>query len=244
MRKSCWKGCATILALWGLAIAGCHEHGTRDAAPHDPIAETGEVGWEGPIPAAGAVRMERGLPEDREETVETSWGATFSSVTTIADAPRQNCGGTVDWWYAKSIADLHETFLKQLALRNGEPIGDGLLLHYANAVELDGGSWGLEEAGIELVALGDHDEAVVFSGLWDPHGDGRDTAPMRKLDRFEQQALKRVTNGEAVVWANTGTYVRMMGGIPAERTCPECHEAPEGTLLGAYAYRLTEIPDD
>ncbi len=62
----------------------------------------------------------------------------------------------------------------------------------------------------------------------------------RPLDDFERQAVKRLKQGEwAVVQLSAGArHVRLLGAIPALPGCLECHQVPQGTLLGAFSYEL------
>ncbi|MEZ6064514.1 MAG: hypothetical protein R3B90_02130 [Planctomycetaceae bacterium] len=69
------------------------------------------------------------------------------------------------------------------------------------------------------------------------------TVPTRPLDDFETAALERLRGGEdIVVDESRGDEVRMLGSLRAIEQCLNCHSVPKGTLLGAFTYRLAQLP--
>jgi len=111
---------------------------------------------------------------------------------------------------------------------------------------------------IELLGVVNHAEPVVFKNPL-PTAKGADalrdesfkggkkvTAPekeqfkkaeTRSLLPAEQLALKTLKDGADFYWEQTGAELRAVGALRAAKSCAECHEVKEGTLLGALTYR-------
>lgn len=65
-------------------------------------------------------------------------------------------------------------------------------------------------------------------------------APTRPLDMFEADALRQLwTDRDVIIDDTTPNHIRMLGALRAAEGCRECHEVPQGTLLGAFTYRLS-----
>jgi hypothetical protein len=62
--------------------------------------------------------------------------------------------------------------------------------------------------------------------------------PTRPLVEFEQRAIAELAGGTNLVTEQTGTEFRAVGALRSVEQCRDCHEVPDGTLLGAFTYRL------
>jgi hypothetical protein len=61
---------------------------------------------------------------------------------------------------------------------------------------------------------------------------------IRKLDEFESGALRKIAAGSDEVFRVVDNEVVMVGALRATKSCAACHRVPEGTLLGAFTYKL------
>ena len=89
----------------------------------------------------------------------------------------------------------------------------------------------------ELVSLLMHDEPCVYD-IDSLSVDNLENVPTRPLDAFEQSALEQVQNGDRIVFEEQAGDIRMLGELRAIKQCQECHSVEQGTLLGAFSYRL------
>lgn len=97
-------------------------------------------------------------------------------------------------------------------------------------------SWTLRR--LELVSLLKHDEprAYVTGNL--PRMEDMADAPTRRLDGFEQRALRELESGKDLIVDDDPHRIRLFGSLRATRQCVECHDAQRGHLLGAFTYEF------
>ncbi|MFN0198195.1 MAG: hypothetical protein ACKVT0_15725 [Planctomycetaceae bacterium] len=95
-------------------------------------------------------------------------------------------------------------------------------------------------ARLELISLLKHTPPAAYLSDNLPSMDElkSDSAPTRKLDEFEQQAISRLEQGEDLIVAEDQLGLRMVGAIRAVDECLQCHRGREGKLLGGFTYRL------
>jgi hypothetical protein len=63
-------------------------------------------------------------------------------------------------------------------------------------------------------------------------------AATRSLDEFEEEALRRLRNGEDLVVQSRPHRTRLLGSLRAIKQCLDCHNVRRGHLLGAFSYEL------
>ena len=91
---------------------------------------------------------------------------------------------------------------------------------------------------LELVSLLKHEQPSVYLTENLPRMDLLRDVPMRALDDFERDNLKRLWLGDDIAVAKQGEQLRMLGAIRAGKQCLTCHDAQRGDLLGAFSYHL------
>jgi hypothetical protein len=96
---------------------------------------------------------------------------------------------------------------------------------------------------IDLVGLLLNPEPLAYVSADLPRMDELRKAPTRPLDEFESAGLKQLRDGEDLVDAESGEYVRMLGAIRNARHCATCHGGERGDLLGAFSYILRRTKD-
>lgn len=93
-------------------------------------------------------------------------------------------------------------------------------------------------ASLQLVSLLKHDRPMAYISSKLPDMQMLKKAPVRPLDPFETSSLTKLQAGEEIVVDTDPDRIRMLGAIRAGRACLDCHSVEEGTLLGAFSYRL------
>lgn len=91
---------------------------------------------------------------------------------------------------------------------------------------------------LQLVSLLKHERPMAYISSKLPDMQMLKEAPVRSLDPFETSSLTKLQAGEEIVIDTEADRIRMLGAIRAGRVCLDCHSVREGTLLGAFSYRL------
>jgi len=65
----------------------------------------------------------------------------------------------------------------------------------------------------------------------------------RSLDKHETAALDKLRQGEEIIVSENVERVSIVGAIRAKKDCIGCHECNEGTLLGAFSYKLVRADE-
>ncbi len=97
-----------------------------------------------------------------------------------------------------------------------------------------------EVAELELVSLLKETSPAVYQSDSLPNLEEltHENFPTRPLVEFEQRALAKLAGGTNLVTEQTGTEFRAVGALRSVEQCRGCHDVPDGTLLGAFTYRL------
>ena len=98
----------------------------------------------------------------------------------------------------------------------------------------------------QLMSVKPESPAVLVTGVQGDHmrmkadkTAGTKDIPRRKLDEFETAALTKLRDGADVVVQTGEQEMRVLGAVRARTDCLKCHaEAKEGTMLGAFTYKL------
>ncbi|QDU25755.1 hypothetical protein ETAA8_08260 [Anatilimnocola aggregata] len=97
-------------------------------------------------------------------------------------------------------------------------------------------------ARLELVSLLKQEEPRVYESKNLPRMEDLKDAPTRPLTKVESASLAKLRAGEALPTSSTTNRIEFLGPIRASKQCLQCHEVPEGTLLGAFSYELRRHP--
>ncbi len=109
-------------------------------------------------------------------------------------------------------------------------------------IQVEEETW--QVARLELVSLLRHDTPVACLSDHLPNLEELEGLSTRPLDEFEQASLARLREGEELVTAEEPALIRMLGAVRASETCLACHQVPQTTLLGAFAYELRPVLAD
>jgi hypothetical protein len=147
-----------------------------------------------------------------------------------------------DWTFAADPEALHAVWQDRFALSaQAERLPETTLLPYADALELNGASWGLRPSEIRFVYETD---SGVFSVFGTEHPQ-------------EQSAPRPARAEDLTAWGRTaddspahlrisfrGTSLSIQGPLVVRTSCLDCHEMEEGSVAGVFFYELDEIADD
>lgn len=95
---------------------------------------------------------------------------------------------------------------------------------------------------LELTSLLKHDTPRVYLSEHLPRMEDLSSTRTRELTEFEAAALAKLQAGEEIVVAATVNRIEMLGALRAGKDCRQCHEVPQGTLLGAFSYDFRRDP--
>lgn len=110
----------------------------------------------------------------------------------------------------------------------------------SSEVAADEGMWRLDE--LQLVGLLMHDHPIVYDRQFRGTQSGSRSIT-RDLDLVEAELLEELSNGAdlSFSWDEGHSSLLMLGAIRAKANCLKCHDVNQNDLLGAFAYRITEV---
>lgn len=103
-------------------------------------------------------------------------------------------------------------------------------------------AWNLTR--LQLVSLLKHETPRVYESRELPNMEKLAAVPTRVLTDFEQAALPQLVTERDVVVEDGPHRIHMLGSLRASKACQQCHEVPMGTLLGAFSYVFSRVPDE
>jgi hypothetical protein len=103
-------------------------------------------------------------------------------------------------------------------------------------------AWNLTR--LQLVSLLKHETPRVYESGELPNMERLAAVPTRALTDFEQAALLQLVTERDVVTEDGPHRIQMLGSLRASKACQQCHEVPMGTLLGAFSYVFSRVPDE
>jgi prepilin-type processing-associated H-X9-DG protein len=94
---------------------------------------------------------------------------------------------------------------------------------------------------IQLVSIDRYEQPVAYidDGLPSMQAIKERSLQTRLLDEFELSAVAKLRAGEQLVISRQLKEMKMVGAIRATQQCVDCHDAPQGELLGAFTYHLS-----
>ncbi len=138
------------------------------------------------------------------------------------------------------LEDIHsggmQLFLDRTPAQPGEE-AQRLVINHLFRDKLASAEHEFDVVAAELVSLLLHDEPCVYD-IDELTIDDLEKVPTRPLDTFETSSLARVKAGEKIVFEQQFGTIRLFGELRAIKQCQGCHGVEEGTLLGAFSYRL------
>ena len=93
---------------------------------------------------------------------------------------------------------------------------------------------------LELVSVLKHATPVAYRSDSLPRGDRLSNALTRDLDEIELSLFRELSDVDVAIEA-TPSRTQVLGAIRAHKGCQDCHDAPRGTLLGAFTYEFQVV---
>jgi hypothetical protein len=97
-------------------------------------------------------------------------------------------------------------------------------------------------ARLELVSLLKHASPRVYLSDNLPRMDELTSHRTRELSTFEADSLAKLNAGDDLAVSAKANRIEMLGALRAGKSCRQCHEVPQGTILGAFSYDLRRDP--
>jgi len=142
------------------------------------------------------------------------------------------------------MGDFHLVWLTRLAQSSAPPVSEDTLLPYADALEFQGASWGLDPGEIGLLLLHEEGQATFRHGIVHPD---RDTTTQRLTGGEITETVPlwaALRDAQDIAYSCDGFQLFIAGYIRYSPDCMRCHDGKAGEVAGALVYSFTEIPDD
>jgi hypothetical protein len=149
------------------------------------------------------------------------------------------------WTYADSLEELHGIWSDRFALSAAPEIDRQALWPYADAVLIDGDSWGLVHGSMRLVYTDTDGHAYQMAGESHPTpGDARTRQPLTP-DALAATGWSSVRLSPGLLRVDDAAGFRVTGPLHAGAACLVCHDGyrPQ-EVVGILIYDFSEIPDD
>lgn len=97
---------------------------------------------------------------------------------------------------------------------------------------------------LELMSLFKHQVPRVYLSEQLPTMEelSAQNAKTRGLDEFETAAVEKIRRGDDVQTLSTLNRIQMLGAVRTTKMCLQCHDIPDGTLLGGFSYEFRRDP--
>ena len=147
-----------------------------------------------------------------------------------------------EWTYAESLEDLHAVWLERFALGTA-PAGDpNAIWPYADAVLIDGDSWGMASETTRLIYV-KPDGHAYRAGAAHPVAN-EDTATPVTAESLAALGWGKAQASPALQRFDDGPGFRVAGPVPADQACLACHDYGLDQVVALLVYDFQEIPDD
>lgn len=147
------------------------------------------------------------------------------------------------WSYAPDLAAFHAIWHDRFALSAMPDPDPDALVPYADAVEVDGVSWGIRPSDIRFVYSGP-DGAPHLVGRAHPPAPGKDSRSPLPPEHWTAPAWESVQAMGRAQHAYDGLELRMVGPVVARASCLDCHDYTADSVVGGLVYTFSELPDD
>lgn len=149
------------------------------------------------------------------------------------------------WTYAESLEELHGIWSDRFALSAAPEIDHQALWPYADAVLIDGDSWGLIPRSMRLVYTNTEGHAYQMAGETHPRpGDARSRQALTP-DALATTGWPSVRLSPGLLRVDNASGFRVTGPLHAGAACLECHGGYRlQEVVGILIYEFSEIPDD
>ena len=183
-------------------------------------------------------------PSPSPVVVESAPTTSSSAVPEIApEFDGMKAHPLAEWTYAESLEELHAVWLERFAL-GAAPGGDpNAIWPYADAVLIDGDSWGMASETTRLIYVKSDGYAYQRAGAAHPVAT-EDTATPITAEALATLGWAKAQASPALQRFDEGPGFRVSGPVPADQACLACHDYGLDQVVALLVYDFQEIPDD
>ena len=149
-----------------------------------------------------------------------------------------------NWTYADSLDELHAIWSERFTLSATPNLDPNTLWPYADAIQLDGASWGMSAETTKLVYIATDGHAYQRTGAAHPkENDGTSTSPIT-AESLSAMGWETAQSSPGLQRFEEGSGFRVAGPIRTEQSCQACHTYAPDQVVALLVYDFQEIPDD
>ena len=149
-----------------------------------------------------------------------------------------------DWTYADSLEELHAIWSDRFTLSATPNLDPGTLWPYADAVQLEGASWGMAAETTKLIYINSDGHAYQRSGAAHPKPDDLAAATPLTAEALAALGWETAQSSPNLQRFDEGPGFRVAGSIHAAESCRACHAYAPDQVVALLVYDFQEIPDD
>lgn len=147
------------------------------------------------------------------------------------------------WTYAASLEELHSVWLERFALGSA-PGGDpNAIWPYADAVLINGDSWGMAPDTTRLIYVRPDGHAYQRVGAEHPVANETAATPIT-AEALAALGWAKAQSSVDLQRFDEGSGFRVTGPVRAGRSCLACHVYGLDQVVALLVYDFQEIPDD
>lgn len=148
-----------------------------------------------------------------------------------------------EWTYAESLEELHAVWLERFVL-GAAPGGDpNAIWPYADAVLIDGDSWGMASETTRLIYAKPDGYAYQRAGAAHPVASEGTATPIT-AEALATLGWAKAQARPALQRFDEGPGFRVAGPVRANQSCLACHDYGLDQVVALLVYDFQEIPDD
>lgn len=147
-----------------------------------------------------------------------------------------------DWTYADSLEELHDIWSERFALSATPNLDPATIWPYADAVQLDGASWGMAAETTQLIYIKPDGHAYQQMGA--AHPKDASAAVVLTPEVLAAAGWATAQSSPELQRFEEGPGFRVAGPIRATQSCAACHAYAPEQIVALLVYDFQEIPDD
>lgn len=149
-----------------------------------------------------------------------------------------------DWTYADKLNELHAIWSERFSLSAAQDLDPNTIWPYADAVQLDGASWGMAAETTALIYVKTDGHAYKRMGA--DHPKTNEAAPAIPITPESLAAMgwEKARVAPELQRFDEGPGFRIAGPIRAVDSCIACHAYAPDEVVALLVYDFQEIPDD
>ena len=148
-----------------------------------------------------------------------------------------------EWTYAESLEELHAVWLERFALGAATGGDPNAIWPYADAVLIDGDSWGMASDTTRLIYVKPDGHAYQRAGAAHPVASEGTATPVT-AEALAELGWGKAQASPALQRFDEGPGFRVAGPVRADQSCLTCHDFGLDQVVALLVYDFQEIPDD